>query len=189
MPADLVTIAEYKQYRGINSTQQDGQIETIISLVSQLVKNICRNSIVDYVSDSKDQYFNGGETDKFLLDDYPIISINTVEYSDDYGQTFTELVEYEDYVWDLSTFSVKSLKGVWPYRLNGYKVCFNAGYETLPEDLKGAVMDLITYYLKNEATVGSATATDSGSVNITYVNSNTLPMHIKRVLDLYTTYY
>ena len=189
MPANLITVDEYKQYRGINSTSQDAQIESIITGVSALVKNICKNTFVDYVQDSVDEYFNGGETDKLFLGGYPILSVNSVSYSTDYGQTYTALTEFTDYVWDKANGCVISLKGVWPYYVNGYKVCFNTGYETLPGDLKAAVMDLVTYYLKGEATANSATSTDSSSVNITYVNSNTLPMHIKRVLDLHTTYY
>lgn len=186
--ANLITVDEYKQYKGINSTAQDTQIEVIIGLVSALIKNICRNSIVDYVSNSKQEIFSGG-VDKFLLEEYPIITINSVQHSDDYGQTYSSLTEFTDWVWDSEQLAIVSLAGLFPKKINGYKICYNCGYETLPDDLRGAVMDLVTYYLKNESTVGSATATDSGSVTINYVNSNALPQHIKRVLDLYTSYY
>ena len=189
MPANLITTSEYKEYKGINSTSQDAQIEVVIGTASAMVKNICKTTFNDYVQDSKDEYFNGGETDKLYLGEYPILSVNSVSYSTDYGQSYIALTEFTDYVWDRANGCIISLKGVWPYYVNGYKVCFNSGYETLPADLKTAVMDLVTYILKGEHTAQSATATDSSSVNITYVNSNTLPMHIRRTLDLYTTYY
>lgn len=189
MAANLITTSEYKEYKGINSTAQDAQIEVVIGTASALVKNICKNTFVDYVQDSVDEYFNGGETDKLYLGGYPILTVNSVSYSTDFGQTYTVLTEYLDYVWDRAGGCITSLKGTWPYGLNAYKVCYNSGYETLPADLKNAVMDLVSYILKGESTAQSATATDSSSVNITYVNSNALPAHIKRVLDLYTSYY
>lgn len=188
MAADLITVDEYKLYKGINGTTQDTQIESVIPAVSALVKSICRNSFNDYLIENIHEVFNGGGQ-YLILKEYPVTCINSVSFSSDYGQTYTELVEYTDYVFDEELQAVSPLSGIFTRYVNGYKVCYNAGYETLPEDLRIAVMDLVTYYLKNESTVGSAVATDSGSVSITYVNNNALPMHIKRVFDLYTSRY
>ena len=64
---------------------------------------------------------------------------------------------------------------------------YTAGYESTPEDLKLAVYDLITYYLKDEykqrQTLSGATRENSSTTSMT--NSPAFPDHIKRVLDLY----
>jgi len=188
---DLITLEEYKAYAGISSTNQDSEIEVLIPIVSKFVKTYCRSGLVDYVNDAKIEYSNGGNTE-ILLNEYPIISILGVEYSEDYGQTTTDLVEYTDYVLDLENNKILPLPvsstdnpTVFPRLINGYKISYYAGYETLPEDLKIAVFDLVTYYLKNDGSVHSPKAPGTNSVQIEYITSTSLPAHIARVLNLY----
>lgn len=183
---DLVTKAEYKAYAGINSTNQDTVIDAIIPRVSALVKNYCRRTFVDYVDDTKVENSSGGYGPLIYLSEYPVLSVVGVEYSSDYGQTYTDLVEFTDYVFDTESQSISTIDGSdWPKTLNGYIITYNAGYEELPEELKLAVFDLITYYIKNDASVHSPKAPGTNSVQIEYITSSSLPAHIKRVLDLY----
>ena len=70
------------------------------------------------------------------------------------------------------------------------KVTYTAGYSTCPADLRLAVIDLITYYLKEEhretRTLGGASIQNPSSTSL---NDNVgFPDHIKRVLDLYKVY-
>lgn len=188
---DLITLEEYKAYAGISSTNQDSEIEVIIPIVSKFVKTYCRSGLVDFVNDAKIEYFNGGNPE-ILLSEYPIISVLGVEYSEDYGQTTTDLVEYTDFVLDLENNKILPLPvsstdnlTVFPKLINGYKVSYYAGYETLPEDLKVAVFDLVTYYLKNDGSVHSPKAPGTNSVQIEYITSTALPAHIARILNLY----
>ena len=58
-------------------------------------------------------------------------------------------------------------------------------FELTPEDLKVACMDLLTYYKDNEASVKSTKAAGTNSTQIEYIQSNSLPAHIRRVFDLY----
>lgn len=186
MAIDLITKAEYKAYAGISSTNQDAQITAIIPKVSQLVKNYCRRTFVDHVDDVKIETFNGGWGGTFSLSEYPLISVSDVEYSADYGQTYTSLVEYEDYVIDLAGAGIVAISEyAWIRALNGYKVSYFAGYEELPADLKLAVADLVTYYLKNDMSVHSPKAPGTNSVQVEYITTSALPAHIRRILDLY----
>lgn len=186
---DLVNLEEYKTYAGITNPNQDDVITSLIPKVSQLVKSYCRRTFLDWVDEQKTEVFNGGEF--FNLSEFPVISVSTVEYSSDYGQTYTALTEYTDWVLDRSTEQIKPLSplGLFTPVINGYRVTYTAGYETLPEDLKLAVMDLITYYLKNDAAVHSTKAPGTNSVQIEYISTTSLPSHIKRVLDLYMANY
>jgi hypothetical protein len=189
MGANLVTLAEYKAYAGIASTNQDAEINSIIPKASELVKSICRRTFVDYVNNSKEEVYAGG-WNKLYLKEYPILSITSVEASVDYGATYTELVEFTDYAVDQEDGTIVCIYALeFPKYVNGYKVTYTAGYETLPEDLKLAVLDLITYYLKNDMSVHSPKAPGTNSVQVEYITTANLPAHIRRVLYLYTASY
>lgn len=185
MGLSLVTKAEYKAYAGITSTTQDTQIDAIIPRVSQLVKNICNRTFVDFTSDAKTEYFDGGGT-VYNLEEYPVLSISSVEYSADYGNTYETLTEFSDYVWAKKDDSIRAISSSgFPYAPNAYRITYTAGYEVIPADLKLAVLDLVTYYLKNDMAVHSNRAQGSNTVQIEYVTSTNLPAHIKRILDIY----
>lgn len=189
MGTSLVTRAEYKAYTGITSTTQDTIIDVLIVKVSALVKSVCRRTFVDYVNDPKVDYFEGPAL-SFIPTETPILAISSLEYSTDYGSSYTELVEYTDWVLRKSDSSIKAILSTgFPELLNGYKLTYIAGYEVLPDDLKLAVMDLIAYYVKHDAAIHSNKAPGTNSVQIEYVTTTNLPAHIKRVLDLYTENY
>lgn len=185
MATDLVTKAEYKAYAGITSDTFDTVLPTIIPKVSQLVKSLCKRTFVDYINDAKIEVYSGGYGHKIYLKEYPILSINSVELSTDYGNTYTELTEFTDYALDQEDGSIVAIGAEFSKYVNGYRVTYNGGYEVLPEDLKLAVLDIITYYIKNDASVHSPKAPGTNSVQIEYITSTSLPSHIKRVLDLY----
>jgi hypothetical protein len=73
--------------------------------------------------------------------------------------------------------------------INGYKVSYFAGYEVVPEDLRLAVLDLVTYYRKNDGAIHSTKAPGTNAVQIEYISTTSLPAHIKRVLDFYVADY
>ena len=208
MGLNLVTLSEYKAYVGITSTTQDGVLNSLIPAVSNLVKQICRRTFVDYVNDNKVQVFKGGTV--LNVAETPLLSVSSVEYSLDYGNTYTELTEFTDYAVDQETSQIVPIRSInyypdyygglntsmrynpdpeFPKRVNGYRVTYTAGYETLPYDLKMAVMDLITYQLKGDGAVKSQKPVGASTVQIEYILNTHLPAHIKRVLDLYTESY
>jgi hypothetical protein len=189
MGISLITLSEYKNYVGITSPNQDTAISAIIPKVSELVKTICRRTFKDYIDDSKVEYFDGG--DVFNPAEAPVLQIQSIEKSTDYGSTWTNLTEYTDWVFKKSTQQVVPVNPIRYFEdlINGYKITYTAGYETLPEDLKLAVLDLVTYYLKNDAAVHSTKAPGTNSVQIEYISTTNMPAHIKRVLDLYVMNY
>ena len=185
MGISLVTLSEYKNHVGITNPNQDNEISSLIIKVSSLVKTLCRRTFVDWVDDNKIEYFEGGEL--FNLGEGPVLSVVSVQKSEDYGQTWTTMTEYTDWVLKKTTHQIVPVNspGYFQELLNGYRVTYTAGYETLPDDLKLADLDLITYYLKNDAAVHSSKAPGTNAVQIEYITTTNLPAHIKRVLDLY----
>lgn len=186
--ADLITRTEYKSYAGINSTNHDAEIDLLIPLVSQLTKTYCRRSFIDYFDEAKVEVFRGGHAE-IILSESPVTQVISVERSIDYGKTYAKLVKFTDWVQTGdSLFSLDS-RGIWPELINGYKITYFAGYETVPQDLKLAVLDLITYYRKNDGAIHSNKAPGTNSVQIEYVSTTNLPAHIKRILDQYVADY
>jgi hypothetical protein len=187
---DLITLTEYKTYQGITNPNEDTLLSSIIAKCSDLVKTYCRRTFVDYTDDNKVEVFNGGFED-FRVSELPLIQVLSVENSTDYGQTWTDLTEFEDWVWDQEGERLVTLdpSGTWKHYLNGYKITYFGGYEVLPGDLKLAVMDLVTYYRRNDGAIHSTKSPGSNSVQIEYISTTNLPAHIKRVLDLYSLNY
>jgi hypothetical protein len=99
------------------------------------------------------------------------------------------MIEFTDYVLNMRSGEINSIADIFPFRINGYKIVYTAGFETIPEDLKLAVMDLVTYYIKNDSAVHSSKPTTPNTVQVQYITSTNLPAHIKRVLDLYAANY
>lgn len=186
MGLPLITRAEYKAYVGITSPNSDAIIDAIIPKVSEFVKTYCRRTFVDYVNDSRTEVSNGGYGSRLYTKEYPILAISEVAISLDYGQTYEALVEFTDFVIDRENDAIMSLESAGFTKLiNGYQITYTAGYEAIPEDLKLAVMDLVTYYVKNDMAVHSPKAPGTNAVQVEYITTSALPAHIRRVLDMY----
>jgi hypothetical protein len=185
MSTDFITLTEYKTYAGITNPNQDAQIKAIIPMACQLARTLCRRSFTDYIDDPKVEVFTGGGP-KLYMSEYPLINLVSVEYSMDGGKTYTAMVEYSDFVINNEDMSVQTLYTTeFPARVNGYKVTYTAGYETIPSDLKVAVMDLVTYYLKSDMSVKSQRSVNSNNLQIEYITTDALPPHISRVFNMY----
>jgi len=186
--ADLVTKQEYKTYAGINSTNHDAEIEFLVPKVSELVKTYCRRTFIDHFDEAKIEVFKGGHS-TIILKETPVTQVISVERSTNYGQTYTKLTKFTDWVQEGDNIVSLDPQGVWKELINGYKITYFAGYEVVPQDLKLAVLDLITYYRKNDGAIHSTKAPGTNSVQIEYVSTTNLPAHIKRILDQYVSDY
>lgn len=184
MGLSLFTRQEYKSYKGISSSNSDGQIDSLIPRVSEFAKTYCRRTFVDWVNDPLVEYSAGGFRE-IILRETPVIQIASVQQSTNYGQTYTALTKFTDWVQDGDYILCVQPEGKFKELIRGYKITYFAGYETVPEDLKLACMDLLTYYKENEAAVKSMRAAGTNTTQIEYIQSNSLPAHIRRVFDLY----
>jgi len=187
MGANLITKAEYKAYASITSTNHDAEIDLLIPKVSELVKTYCRRTFIDFYDEIKTEIFRGG-FGSFILSETPLVQVISVEKSTNYGQSYTKLTKFVDWVQDGDYIVSINPAGFEPH-INGYKVSYFGGYELVPEDLKLAVLDLVTYYRKNDGAIHSNKAPGTNSVQIEYISTTSLPAHIKRVLDQYVADY
>ena len=194
--ANLITLQEYKTAEGITAPKDDARLNVIIPSVSELVKTYCGNSFVDFYSSNKTEEFNiDWGTHIVQLTESPVNAIVSVQERDSYSSAYVTLTTgaYE-YALDKSTDSVLRTLGSgyknWPTGVGAVKVVYTAGYSAVPSDLKLAVLDLVTYYLKDEhkerRTLGGASIQNQSST--TQRDNVAFPDHIKRVLDLYKNF-
>ena len=192
--ANLITLAEYKEAEGIASPKEDLRLASLIPSVSQLVKTYCGNSLVDYYATNKIETFNiDWSTHLVQLTESPVNTIVSVEKRDSVTESYTTVATTEYYL-DTSTDSILYVTGStyknWPRGAGAVKVTYTAGYSACPADLKLAVVDLVTYYLKDEhkerRTLGGASIQNQSTSSVR--DSVAFPDHIKRVLDMYKNF-
>ena len=192
--SELITLEEYKEQEGITSPKEDVRLDYIITSVSQLVKTYCGNSIIDYYNTEKVEEISiDWPTSAVQLTESPVLDVISVEERENFSAPYVTL-STSDYYVDKLTDSVLRVSGSsyrnWKSGPGSVKVTYNAGYENCPEDLKLAVFDLVTYYLKDEhkerKTLAGATVQNQSSS--TQTNNVAFPDHIKRVLDLYKNF-
>ena len=195
--ANLITLAEYKEAEGLQSAKDDLQINSLITSVSQLVKTYCGNSIIDFYSTNKTEVFNiNYETFAVQLTESPVVEVSLVQERTAYNTDYVTLTtSAHEYYLDTATDSViRTLSSGYgknfPIGVGAVKVVYKAGYSATPEDLKLALFDLVTYYLKDEhkqrQTIAGASIQNQASTS--QRNNVAFPDHIKRVLDLYKNF-
>ena len=195
--ADLLTLANYKTYRGISGSSEDSQISAIIPGVSQIVKTYCGRTFIDYYSTTKTEYFDAAEC-FVVVSETPLVSVTSVKTSANGGITQTTLTEDSTDIDGYTVFIqedkiVTQDSGPFLYESEYYtpvkslEVVYNGGYadaDSIPEDLKLALYDLVTYYLKEQHTLSKAIQATSID-NPGPVEGSGWPAHIKRILDMY----
>ena len=193
--ANLIDIDTYKTSERIESTKDDNRINKLITSVSQLVKTYCGTTIVDHHSSDKVEEFSvSWGTNLVQLTESPFVSITSVQERTSFADSYTTIPATEYYV-DSSTDTVYrvttsgSAKN-WPTGPASVKITYKAGYATCPTDLELAVVDLVTYYLKDEhkARQTMAGASIQNQSSSSQRDNVAFPDHIKRVLDLYKNF-
>ena len=194
--ANFTTLQEYKDAEGLQSSKEDARINALIPAVSQLVKTYCANTFVDYYSTNKVDTINvDWDTHIVQLTESPVNTIVSVEERDSYGSSYTTLTTgaYEYYLDTATDSIIRTTDGSyknWRRGPGAVRVTYTAGYASVPADLRLAVFDLITYYLKDEhkerRTIAGASIQNQASSS--QRNNVAFPDHIKRVLDLYKNF-
>ena len=179
---------------GIQNPKDDYNLSQLITSVSQLIKTYCGNTFVDFYSTNKVETFTiDWNTHLVQLTESPVNTIVSVETRDSVTSSYST-VQTTDYYLDSNTDTVFYVTGSsyknWPRGAGSVRVTYTAGYQNLPSDLKLAVIDLITYYYRDEykerKTLAGATLQNPGSSS--QDSSVAFPDHIKRVLDLYKNF-
>ena len=136
------------------------------------------------------------ETYAVQLTESPVVEVSLVQIRGTYREAYTTLTTgaYEYFLDEKTDSVIRTTDGStyknWPRGPGAVKIVYKAGYASTPEDLKLAIADLITYYLKDEhkqrQTIAGASIQNQASSS--QRNNVAFPDHIKRVLDLYKNF-
>ena len=192
--ADLITVQEYKDAEGIRGDNNDDRLAIFVPQVSDLAKKYCGTSFIDFYSSAKTETFNiiDNYTSVVVISETPVNSVTSVKERDNPTTAYLTLTNNTDYYIDTNSDSIFRLdsdgnRKAYKKGFGAIEVVYTAGYSATPSDLKLALFDLVTYYLKDEhkqrLTLGGATIQNQGSASLR--TSTDFPDHIKRVLDLY----
>ena len=193
--ADLITVQEYKDAEGLRGEKDDDRLNILVPAISDLVKKYCGTSFLDYYSTDKVETFTiqDNYTSMIIVSESPLVTVDTVEERTTYSEAYQTLTtaNYEYYVDTAADAIYRTTRNGefanWPKGVGSVRITYNAGYSSTPQDLRLAIYDLITYYLKDEhkerQTLGGAQLQNQSTAGLR--NITDFPDHIKRVLDLY----
>ena len=192
--ANLITTANYKDYMKMEHNKDDAKLDILVESISQLVKTYCGNSIVDYYSSTKTEYFDIDDkyTSELFVTESPLTSVTSVAERATIADSYTTLTANTDYYVDTEHDRIFRIDGeisskAWPRGFASVKIVYRAGYSSAPQDLRLAIYDLITYYLKEEykgrKSLAGASIQNETATSIR--DDIGFPDHIKRVLDMY----
>ena len=199
---DLITLEEYKDFKGIKKPDDDSKNQMLISMVSALIQT--------YLGIPSQESDTGGViTETFLLDydtniiylkHYPVESVISVTEPDRYTWDSTihvPLVYGSEYILDAADGALirQYTPGGfanWPIAPGVTTVSYivapkwEGGTTNVPFDLKLAAIKLVDYY-KDEEYRQSKTISAGGSTSVvnTLAQGTDFPKHIQVVLDRY----
>lgn len=148
--ANLVSLDEYKNYKKLTKTENDDQLEAIITSVSEMVKSYCGHSFIDHYSVNKIEHFSVEEfQDNVSLSEWPVRDVISVESRDGYDELY-ETVISQDYYINSDVGCIYRNGSDWPKGHGAVKVTYRGGYASTPADIAIATMDLVTHYWKEQ---------------------------------------
>ena len=132
------------------------------------------------------------QTAELFLTESPLVSVSSVKEREGITAAYVTLINNTDYYIDLEHDRLYRIDGDissknWPKGFASVEVTYRAGYSSTPQDLRLAIYDLITYYLKEEykGRKSLAGATLQNETSTTIREDIGFPDHIKRILDMY----
>ena len=180
--ATLITLQDYKAYAGISNSNSDAKLTITLDLVEEFVETYCGRK---FLSGTYTEQLSS-EASTLFPRNLPITSVTGLSYID--TSKVSQSIDAADYIvyseegiveiFDHNALSVASI-------LRPFSITYVGGFTSTPAALKLALMDLVTYYDKQQY----INKTTSVNVNVLGQDDESegseLPPHIKRVLDLY----
>ena len=184
----ILDLATYKSYKGITSTTDDTRHTLIIDAVNAFIEGYCGRVFTAYYDTDKVEYFESDEIALFPTE-HPIVSITSLEYSSDNGETHTTaLTEFTDYIIDSTYESIIPINDLFvslAFVVNGLKLTYKGGYSRVPKDLELTAVHLTDYYRDEDYIPRKSMAGTSIDNVIQPDMTARLPAHVRRVLEAY----
>lgn len=184
----LITLDDLKGFLTIATleTKYDAELEDTINAVSDLFDCATQRNLK---AGDRTEYRDGDDTSDLYLNDWPLNEGTSsvfvyIDFDHEYGSD-TLIATADRRVYSL-TGKVSLLSGIFPCFPQAAKVTYNAGYSTVPGDLRIAMKESCAFFRKRGKTGGigvSAISSGQGG-SVTYMETD-LPKTVQAILKRY----
>ena len=147
----IITLSDLKSFLGISDNSKDANLQIFVDSANEFVPRYCRR-VFDSTAYVKELY-DGPGTNKLILNQYPIISIEGIwEYGDPVSErgVYTSILDIDGYYIKDPRSGIIYHGLCWQLGRGSIEVSYTAGYATIPADLKHATL-LVAAYFDNTA--------------------------------------
>lgn len=181
---DLTTLSAVKEALDIEG--DDDYLENLIGRVSEVIERYCDR---EFAAQDITEIFDGTGTKEYALQQFPVNSIDSFYYrsgnfsDDSWAEISDSYYTYKEHS-GLMYYSGKFDEGV-----GNFKVIYNAGYETIPNDIDQAAIQLIShYYNKRKGSDVESESIGDYSVKYKSVEDTIQELGIDLILDTYVNH-
>lgn len=178
---------EISSYLDIQSatSEQQAWMQALSDGISKAIQNHCGR---DLAKGTYTENYDGSGRRILKLRQYPIISVNSVTYTDTNGiQTAVVATDYIIYLEEgwLKLKSIAAHSSVWIKGDQDYEIIYDAGYDPLPDDIKLACRKWVANeFQKIEQKLHAVQSRNLGDEVINYQVSE-IPADVKKLLERY----
>lgn len=167
----LTTLLAVKEYLKLDTTSDDGLLETLINGASSIIEMYCNRNLKERVY--TDQEYDGTGNQNIILEQYPVSIMSAVKIDD-------VLADPSEYKTRKEKGILVRLNAVWPKGILNIVISYTAGYGMIPSDLELACKHLVMFYYKTDIADFSRTFGE-GFV----LKPEALPVQVKILLASY----
>ena len=140
--ADLTTATAFKVAFSVNATTHDTLIANTVTEISKYIQNHPKIN-QDFLAAVYTEYYNGDGGDTLILRKLPVNSITSIHDDVDRAYATASLMDADDYMFDDESGIVTADGDVFSKGKKNIQVIYNAGYTSIPADVKLACEKLV----------------------------------------------
>jgi len=132
---NYVDLEDVKDYLGVKHTEEDVLLTRLISSASNFIESYCNRK---FNLEEFTDYFNGNNGSYHVCQQWPVISVSSISS--------------ENATINLKVIDGRSIyvKEIFPKGIMNCSMTYQAGYSILPEDLKQAIIELVSVAYKQK---------------------------------------
>lgn len=191
----LTTVADVKESLGIASSDSswDNLIKRKINQATRQIEAYCGRRFK--LSTYTQEIYNASNTDQLILRQRPIVGTPTLEVRDSsLNDSSFESIDSQFFFIDANSGILNmDFRGIGSW--GRYRVTYQAGYTTIPEDLAEACVSLVCYYVNNaDGRDIGVSVKKEGQRELRYANGNltftsiTQNLGIDGIIDSYANF-
>jgi len=150
-----ITVDDVRDFTKVTSTEySDSAITKMIEYAESLIDERLASNFVSG-GDTVTEYYDGTGTKFLILDNYPILSITSLDVDDDNDGTFeyslTEGTDYEFDSWGRVTLTDDAGIAVFAKYVRNVKVIYKYGYSDVPSIIKYLATAIVANLIQRNA--------------------------------------